>query len=81
MKQNVTFKSVLITASFLSLLAFAFVNLRPNTTLPHAFTKIEMAQTKVESEESNESREIHVPNVSVLGRLWDIAQRLMYKAH
>ena len=31
MKRSLTFKSLLITASLLSLFAFAFVNLRPNS--------------------------------------------------
>lgn len=81
MKREITFKSALITASFLSLLAFAFVNLKTNANWSRPFSKIELTQNKVESEDAAETREIPVPNVSVLGRLWDIAQRLMDRAH
>ena len=77
MKRELTFKTVLLTASFLSLLAFAFVNFKVNSPTGQAFSKIELAQNQVEADDGTESREIKVPNVSVLGRLWDIAQRLL----
>jgi len=81
MKRSLTFKSLLISASLLSLFAFAFVNLRTNSTLAQPFSKIEMAQSQVESEEANESGKITVPDVSVLGRVWEIAQRLLDRAN
>lgn len=81
MKRELTFKSIFITASFLSLLAFAFVNLQTNSTLTHPFSKIEMEQNHVESEDAGESRDIQVPDVTVLGRVWEIAQRFLEKAN
>ena len=81
MKREITFKNVLITASFLSLLAFAFVNLSAHSNVTQSFSKVEISHNQVEAEETGESREIKVPNVSVLGRLWDIAQRLMDRAN
>lgn len=81
MKRKHTFKSVLITASLLSFFAFAFVNLRANATLDQPFSKIERVQNQVESEEAGESRKIPVPDVTVLGRLWEIAQRFLEKAN
>ena len=81
MKRNLTFKSILLTASFLSLLAFAFVNLRVNSTLARPFSNLEMAQSQVESEDATASRKISVPDVSVLGRVWEIAQRFLSKAN
>jgi len=81
MKRSLTFKSLLITASLLSLFAFAFVNLRPNSMVAQPFSKIETTQSLVESEETSNSREIPVPNVSVLGRVWEIAQRFLDRAN
>jgi len=79
MKQSPAFKSLLIIASLLSVFAFAFVNFRTNSTLAQPFSKIELAQNQVESE--NESSKIPVPDVSVLGRVWELAQRLLDKAN
>jgi len=81
MKRSLTFKSLLITASLLSVFAFAFVNFRTNKTLAQPFSKIEMAQNQVEGEDGSEAREIPVPDVSVLGRVWEIAQRFLNKAN
>ncbi len=81
MKQSITFKSLLITASFLSLFAFAYVNLRPHSNLAQPFSKMAMAQNQVEGEDRGETREIPVPDVSVLGRVWEIAQRFLDKAN
>ena len=81
MKRSLTFKSLLITASLLSLFAFAFVNLRPNSMVAQSFSKIETVQNQVESKEASDSREIPVPNVSVLGRVWEIAQRFLDRSN
>ena len=81
MKQKFTFKSLLLTASVISFFAFAFVNLRTNASLIPPFSTIEMSQNQVESEETAESNKIPVPDVSVLGRIWGIAERLLSKAN
>ncbi len=81
MKQEHTFKSLLVTASILSLFAFAFVNFRTNSTSVQPFSTIELAQNQVESEDESESTKIPVPDVSVLGRVWELAQRLLDKAN
>lgn len=81
MKRSLTFKSLLITASLISLFAFAFVNLRPNSMVAQSFSKIETVQNRVESKEASDSREIPVPNVSVLGRVWEIAQRFLDRSN
>ena len=81
MKQSLTFKSLLITVSLISLFAFAFVNLRTSSTLAQPFPKMEMAQNQVVGEDAEESRKIAVPDVSVLGRIWEIAQRFLDKAN
>lgn len=81
MKREITFRSLLIAASIFSLLAFAFVNLRSNTALSATLAPLSMAQNQLESEESTESTKIAVPDVTVLGRLWDITQRLLERAN
>lgn len=77
MKRNNTLKSLFLAASFLSLFAFAFVNLRANTSITHAFSGIEMGQGQVDSEEVTDADKLPVPDVSVLSRVWEIAQRLL----
>lgn len=77
MKRELTFKTILITASLLSLFAFAFVNLSVNTPLSQHLAKVGITQSRVESEDAGESREISVPDVTVLGRLWEIAQHFL----
>lgn len=81
MKREITFKSILIATSFLSLSAFAFVNFRTNAPLDRPYSAMEMPESKVETDETVESRDLPVPDVSVLGRLWDIAQHLMDRAN
>lgn len=77
MKREQTIKSILVTASFLSLFAFAFVNIQANSTAVQPFSKIEMVQNQVESEDNHESGKLSVPDLSVLGRVWEIAQRFL----
>lgn len=81
MKREFTFKSLLIVASFLSLFAFAFVNLHANSVEAQSFTKIGVVNTQVESEEAEEAQKMAVPDVTVLGRLWEIAQRFMERTN
>ncbi|MFN0215343.1 MAG: hypothetical protein ACKVT2_13890 [Saprospiraceae bacterium] len=81
MKQSPTFKSLLIVASLLSLFAFTYVNLRANNISGKPYSTIEMAQTQVEDEDASESGKISVPNMSVLGRVWELAQRLLDRAN
>jgi hypothetical protein len=77
MKREITFKTILLTASFLSLLAFAFVNIQTNSVSALPFSKSEIVQNQVQSEAESQNNEIPVPNVTVLGRVWEIAQRLL----
>jgi hypothetical protein len=76
MKRNLTFKSILITACLFSVFAFIFVNLKADTSLSRHFSEIKMVRTQVESEAGTSDR-LQVPNVSVLGRLWEIGQRFL----
>ncbi|MFN0175331.1 MAG: hypothetical protein ACKVU0_11830 [Saprospiraceae bacterium] len=81
MKRDHTFKKILVTASLVSLFAFAFVNLRAKTLSAQPVSKIEMAQNQVKGEDAGESDKISVPDLSVLGRVWEIAQRFLEKTN
>jgi hypothetical protein len=80
MKREITFKSLLLSAALLSLLAFTFVNAQSNGCSKGAIAPMGFAKSTVEDKEAcDESRGMNVPDVTVLGRLWDIAHRLLDK--
>lgn len=80
MKREITFKSLFLSAALLSLLAFTFVNVRSNDCANNSFVSFGIAQSNIEDRETcDDTRDMQMPDVTVLGRLWDIAQRLMEK--
>lgn len=81
MKQSLTFKSLLIAVSLLSLFAFAFVNIRSHSALVPDPESMKTTQNKIEETSSGETDKISVPNMSVIGRIWEITQRLLEKAN
>jgi hypothetical protein len=81
MKRTVTFKTLLVCASVLSLSAFAFVNLNQKVVFSHSLPILTSAQPKAESDDMDADRELQVPDVSVIGRVYGIAQKLWDKAN
>jgi hypothetical protein len=81
MKRTATFKTILVCASLLSLSAFAFVNLSTHTAITHPFSQLSATQAKLDESEMEESRELSVPDVNVIGRVYGIAKRLLDKAN
>lgn len=82
MKRSFTFKSVLIGASLVSLAAFAFVNLSVNSSTIPPFSGISaVASDKYNEEGIEETREIKVPDVTVLGRVYGIVKKTLGKTH
>jgi len=79
MKRNITSKSLLLAACIVSLCAFAFVNSQSSHPLANSFDNLELVKSKVECEEEGESRDLPVPDVTVLGRVWDIAEQLLQR--
>lgn len=80
MKRNITFKSLLLPAAFLSFLAFTFVNTQSDNSPHNAFAPLGFAKSNMEDKESyDEAKGMNRPDVTVLGRLWDIAHRLLDK--
>lgn len=80
MKQKPTFKSLLLIASIFSLFAFVFVNVHSSFGVKKQALNTEFVATQMEEEEDS-GREIAVPDITVLGRLWDIAQKLIERHH
>ena len=77
MKQKYTVKSLLVAASIFSLFAFLFVNIHSNSREKKGcVAKSELVQSKLEAEEEND-RKIVVPDVTILGRVLEIAQKLI----
>jgi hypothetical protein len=83
MKKEFLPKQLLFVAAIVSLLAFAFVNLHANGTKSAVAQRAGLAQTKVEEpkERDQEIAEIKMPNLTLLGRVWEIAQRLLEKTN
>jgi hypothetical protein len=76
MKRKPTFKSLLVAFSILSLFAFVFVNATAAYGNKSASKNTELISTQIEDSEK-EAAEIPVPDVTLLGKLWEIAQKLM----
>ena len=79
MKRKDTFKSLLLAACLLSLCAFAFVNTQTHSSIARSFDRLEVVNSEVQCEEERESGNLSVPDVSVLGRVWEIAQRFLQR--
>lgn len=77
MKQKPTFKSILLVASLFSLFAFAFVNVHAGLSVGRSFVQPELVQTQLSEDEQAEEREVAVPDVTILGRLWEISQKIL----
>ncbi|MBL7826731.1 MAG: hypothetical protein JNJ57_08880 [Saprospiraceae bacterium] len=77
MKQKSTFKSLFLAASIFSLFAFVFVNVQSKANMIPTGAPTTLVQPQMVEENENEEREVAVPDVTVLGRLWEIAQRLL----
>ncbi len=77
MKQKRTLKTLLVAASIFSFFAFLFVNLHASLGAKEkSMAKPEFVQTQI-AEEDEESGKIAVPDFTMLGRLWDVAHKLI----
>ncbi len=76
MKQKRTLKSLLVIASIFSLFAFLFVNIDANfCSKGKCSVKSELVQTQLEDDA--EEGKVTVPDFTMLGRLWDVAHKLI----
>ena len=76
MKRKLTLKSLLISSSIVSLFAFGFVNFQSNQMTGKPLAALDMNSNQMESDDTD-SNNIPVPDVTVLGRVLEIAQRLL----
>jgi len=80
MKRNLPAKSLFLSVVIFSLSAFVFVNLHASLTVPQQGceqqVQLEHPQVKEESDDA-EPREIPVPDVTVIGRLVELAQKFL----
>jgi hypothetical protein len=83
MKKELLPKQLLFAAAIASLLAFISVNLHASCAKAQVVERAGLVQAKVEQtrEQEQEMAEIKVPNLTVLGRVWEIAQRLLEKTN
>jgi len=81
MKRKQTLRSLIVVATLISAVAFTFVNVQTGDNLDQQLQAINFKQEQVESDNMSESRKLIVPNVTVLGRLWEIAQRYLDKSN
>ena len=77
MKQKPTFKSLLVVASIFSHFAFAVVTLHATLTVDKPVLNTGFAPAQIEENEEDNDRVLSVPDVTILGRLWEIAQKVI----
>ncbi len=77
MKRKQLPKSPFLLIAVFSLSSFVFVNLHANLSNIGVCSETKMEQPKMEECENGKSREIPVPDVTVVGRLLALAQKLI----
>lgn len=77
MKQKPTFKSLLISASIFSFFAFVFVNVHSSFNMQNNALNETFVQAQLTEDEDTADKKLAVPDVSILGRLWEITQKLL----
>ncbi len=71
-------KSIFFSIAIFSFFAFIAVNLHASLSAPpQLVSKKELLQQKVEDAADQRERKLNVPDVTVLGRLFDLAQRFL----
>ncbi len=81
MKQKRLPKSLLPFVAVVSMTAFLFVNVHSGNSTQNVLSASEIAPAQVEHEEDEKAYEVKVPDISLLGRVLDIAQKLLPVAH
>jgi hypothetical protein len=82
MKRKSLPKSLFVLAAVFSLTAFLFVNVHANLTIPQQIcTQTTLDQPQVQECEEAENQEVKIPDISVLGRVIDLAQRFLPITH
>jgi hypothetical protein len=78
MKRKSLPKSLFLIAAIFSLTAFIFVNVHANLTIPQqGCTKANMEQPQLKDCDDTEDQNVKIPDVTVLGRLLELAQKFL----
>jgi hypothetical protein len=79
MKRKILPKSLLLTAVVFSLFSFVFVNLHAHLVAPQAVcTKPTLEQPQVkECDDDTDTQDIKVPDVAVIGRVFELVQKII----
>ncbi|MBX2892636.1 MAG: hypothetical protein KF734_17035 [Saprospiraceae bacterium] len=78
MKRNSLPKSLILAAAVFSLTAFVFVNMHAHLTMPGEVCKqTRTEQPQVKECDDADAQELKLPNMTVLGRLLGLAQKLI----
>lgn len=78
MKRKSLPKSLFLITTVFSLTAFIFVNVHANLTIPQqACTQMEMGQPQVKECDETEEQDVQIPDVTVLGRVLELAQKFL----
>lgn len=83
MKRKSLPKLLFLSVAIFSLTAFLFVNVHANLTIPGqvlAQAKMEQ-QAQVKEAGEAEEQEVQIPNVSALGRLFELAKKFISVAN
>ena len=77
MKRKQLPKSLFFLIAVFSLSSFLFVNVHANISNAGLCCETKLEQPKIEESENGKSTEIPVPDVTVLGRLLELAQKFI----
>ena len=77
MKRKQLPKSLFLLIAVFSVSSFLFVNVHASNAKSDLCCAAKLEQPKMEESENGKSREIAVPDVTVLGRLLELAQKFI----
>ena len=78
MKRKSLPKSLFLIAAVFSLTAFIFVNVHANlTVVQQGCTQTKMEQPQVKECDDTEDQDVKIPDVTVLSRLFELAQKFL----
>lgn len=83
MKRKSLPKTLFLATAIFGLTAFLFVNVHANLTIPvQVRTEVKLdQQAQVKEGDEAEEQEVRIPDVSALGRLFELAKKLVSVAN
>ena len=78
MKRKSQPKSIFLIAAIFSLTSFIFVNVHANLTSPQGIcSQTKIGQPQVKECDDSEEQDVQIPDVTVLGRVLELAQKFL----